>query len=150
VAVAEVTVTPLALLVVLAAAVQEQVQELMLAVQVHQDKETLAVLAQTLLHFMVLEVVVALVQLAQTELVLRAVQAVLEPPQVLLGHQLLTLAEAGAARVAALYPQVAQVVEGLARLVQVVDRLELKILEAAVVVALVLVELAAVQAALAL
>jgi hypothetical protein len=45
---------------------------------------------------------------------------------------------------------VAQVVEVLARLVQVVDRLELKILEAAVVVALVLVELMVGQAALAL
>jgi hypothetical protein len=73
-----------------------------------------------------------------------------EPPQVLLEHQLLTLAEAEAALLAALYPQVAQVVEGLVRLVQVVDRLELKILEAAVVAALVMGELPVVQAALAL
>jgi ERCC4-related helicase len=84
VAVAEVTVTPLALLVVLVAAALEQVQELMLAVRhLHQDKETLVVLAPTLGQTMVLAVVVALVLLDQTELVLLVAQAAQELHQVL-------------------------------------------------------------------
>jgi hypothetical protein len=67
-----VTVTPLALLVALAAVAQEQVQELMLVVRrLHLDKEILVELAQTL-QIMVLEAVEVLVLLVQTEPVLLA------------------------------------------------------------------------------
>jgi hypothetical protein len=75
--VVEVTVTPLVLLAVLEAAAREQVQELMLVAQAHQDKEILAARV-LILQIMVLAVVVVLVLLVQTELVLSAAQAAQE------------------------------------------------------------------------
>ena len=79
-----VTVTPLALLVALAEVAREQAEELLLAARpLHQDKETLAVLAPTLALSMALAVAVVQVLLDQTGLVLRVALVAQELHQVL-------------------------------------------------------------------
>jgi hypothetical protein len=84
VAVVAVTVTPLALLVALAEVAREQAEELLLAARpLHQDKETLAVLAPTLALSMALAVAVVQVLLDQTGLVLRVALVAQELHQVL-------------------------------------------------------------------